>query len=450
MSHPSADDAAPGRQEEGDAVGPRRGPWSRAPENPWWIPPVLGRAPQLPAERISMVGAISLAILFENFDNALLTAAAKQIAASFALSESDLAGLFQWIHFGAVIAVVLIPLADQLGRRRVFLASVIGLSVATALSSLAQSATQFVLLQMFGRACMIANAATAYTILTEELPADHRGWGIGILGSIGSVGYGIGLLSFGVVDLAYGSWRLLYAAGVLPLLLLPWLRARVRETERFAARGEAPALRETMGELWRPLAALFVRYPARSLGIGAVAALASASQSSALQYSAYFVQSVHGWQPWQYAVMAFFAGGVGILGNAWAGRAADARGRRVVGFAVLLSFPLCAFAFFRGPELLVPAAWIALVFSLTGTSTIERALGAELFPTDLRGTASGWVLLAESIGRFAGFGVVGWLTPAGASVVPALLWISLAAAAGACVVLLLPETRQRELEDISA
>ena len=91
-----------------------------------------------------------------------------------------------------------------------------------------------------------------------------------------------------------------------------------------------------------------------------------------------------------------------------------------------------------------------MVFSLTGTSTVERALGTELFPTRQRGTASGWVQLCESLGRMGGLALIDWGTPAGGSSIPAVLWMSLASFLGAAVILLLPETRQLELEEISS
>jgi putative MFS transporter len=410
---------------------------------------VLGRAPELPPARITLLGSVCLALFFDNYDQAMLTAAAKQIAASFALQESDLAALFWRVQLGSVVAFLFVPFIDQLGRRRVFLGSLVGLSLATFLSAFAQDVTQFITFQMLARAFMVTCAAAAYTIISEELPAAHRGWGIGIVGAAGSIGYGAGILLFGVVDFAAGSWRILYLLGAVPLLLLPRFRRNVTETRRFLDQGRPTSPGQAIAGLWRPFWGLLRMYPGRALGVGAVGALSAASMSSALAFSAYFVQVEHGWVPWQYALMALTAGALGILGNAWAGRAADIHGRRRVGFVLMASFPLWALCFFRGPELLVPLAWVALVFSLTGTSTVERALGAELFPTWQRGTASGWVQLSESLGRVAGLAIVDWATPAGGSSITAVLWISLFSLLGAGAVLLLPETRLRELEDIS-
>ena len=425
-------------------------PWRRAPHNPWWIPPPLGRAPDVPPQRLTLLGAVCLALFFDSYDQAMLTAAARQIAASFGLLESDLAALFWRVHLGSVIAFVLVPFIDRIGRRRVFLGSVLALSLATFASAFAADVDQFIALQMVARAFMVTCASAAYVIVTEELPAAHRGWGIGIVGAMGSVGYGAGILLFGVIDAAGGSWRLLYLLGLVPVVMLPRFRRNVTETRRFLDQDTNLGVGEAMAGLWRPLWGLVRRHPGRFVGVGLVGALSAASMSSALAFSAFFVQSVHGWTPFQYALMALTAGALGILGNAWAGRAADRYGRRWVGLLLMGSFPLWAFGFFRGPELLVPFAWVALVFSLTGTTTVERALGTELFPTSERGSASGWVQLSESLGRVSGLAFVDWTTPAGGSAVPALLWLSLASLVGACVILLMPESRGRELEELSS
>ena len=77
-------------------------------------------------------------------------------------------------------------------------------------------------------------------------------------------------------------------------------------------------------------------------------------------------------------------------------------------FVLMASFPLWALAFFRGPELLVPLACVALVFLLTGTTTVARTLGGELFPTHQRGTAAGWLQLSEALGRIGGLALIDW------------------------------------------
>jgi putative MFS transporter len=392
-------------------------------------------------------------MLFESYDQAMLTVALKQVAESFGVAESDLGGLLGLVHLGAVAAFLLLPLADRFGRRRLFLGSLIGLSLATCLTAFAQGVAQYVVLQMLARAFMVTCAATALVILAEELPADRRAFGIGIAGAVGAAGHGLGILLFAAIDVLPQGWRALYLLGLLPLLLLPRLRREVQETRRFSRERASAATRTAQPNAllrwWLPLRELVLWHPGRSLAVAALGALSAAGHSAAFNLSAYHVQTSHGWLPWQFTAMALAGGAVGIVGHPAAGLLADAFGRRRVGFALLAGFPLLALAFYRGPGWLLPLAWIPLVFTLTGGETLARVLAAELFPTSSRGTASGWLQLSAALGRALGLFAVAGLTPDGGSNVPALSLVVCAPLLAGLVVLFLPETGARELEEIA-
>ena len=419
--------------------------------NPPWIPPFLGRVPEtVPENHLSLLGAVAFAIFFENYDQAMLTQAIKQIADEFGVVESELGNLLGFVRLGAVPAFFLVPLADRFGRRRTFLWSIVGMSVATTLSAFAPNVAAFVAFQMASRLFMVTGAATAFVIVTEEFRAEHRGWGIGIVGAVGTFGVGMSAAIFAGIDALPYGWRAMYLLGIVPLVAIPMLRRRVLETRRFdaeqsaqRARGGAPAA------WWRPLLQLARAYPGRALAVGAIGAASSAAGSAAYNLSAFFVQEVHGWRPGEYSLMLLGAGLVGILGHPFAGRFADSRGRRIVGFAFYATLPLLAFGFYSVPGWALVLLWVPMVFSLTGGITIARALSTELFPTSFRGTASGFLQLVDTLGAAAGLFLISALTPSGGSAVPAVrvvVWIALVAAVA---VLLLPETGRRELEEIS-
>jgi MFS family permease len=419
--------------------------------NPPWIPPFLGRVPEaVPDRHVSLLGAVAFAIFFENYDQAMLTQAIKHIAGDFGVVESELGNLLGFVRLGAVPAFFLVPLADRFGRRRTFLWSVLGMSVATTLSAFATTIETFVAFQMGSRLFMVTAAATAFVIIAEEFRAEHRGWGIGIVGAVGTFGVGMSAAIFAAIEVLPYGWRAMYLLGIVPALLLPMLRRRVTETERFDAHRSARAEGvESEMAWWRPLLQLARRYPGRALGVGVIGAASSAAGSAAYNLSAYFVQDVHGWEPGQYSLMLLAAGTVGILGHPFAGRFADDRGRRLVGFCFYASLPLLAFAFYTAPGWLLPFVWVPMVFSLTGGITIGRALSTELFPTSFRGTASGFLQLVDTLGAAAGLFLISALTPPDGSAVPAVrivVWLALLAAVA---VLLLPETGRRELEEIS-
>jgi MFS family permease len=400
----------------------------------------------VPDSQLRLLGAVALAMCFEHFDQAMLTQAIKQIAADFAVTEQSLGSLLGWVRIGAVPALLLVPFADRMGRRRLFLLSTVAVSIATVLSAFAPTIDVFVGLQMIGRTFMVTMAATAFVIVSEEMPAGHRGWSIGILGAVGTFGVGLSAMLFAAIDLLPYGWRAMYIVGVVPLVLLPMLRRRVTETRRFA---EQSGSREGTG-WWRPLASLLRGYPARTLAIALLGGSVSASAGVAYNFSAFYVQTTHGWAPGQYSLMLLVAGTVGVVGHPFAGRLADSRGRRAVGFAFFAGFPLLAVGFYVGPSWLVPIAWIPMVFVLTGASTIIRALATELFPTSYRGTASGWLQLVETLAAAGGLFAVSWLTPAQESVIPAVRLVSFVAWIAAVTVLFIPETGRRELEEISA
>ncbi|HEY8152908.1 MAG TPA: MFS transporter [Myxococcota bacterium] len=422
--------------------------------NPWWIPPFLGRVPEMPPETVRLLGVISLALLFENFDQATLTAALKQIAVTYAVPEADLGRTLGFVHLGALPAFLLVPFADRIGRRRLFLISVIGISAASFASAFAPSIAWFVALQMISRVFMVTCSATAFVIITEEFPAEHRGWGIGIVSAVGAFGVALALILFAAIDLLPFGWRSMYALGILPLLLLPMFRREVRETRRFAQhRDERAAEGQALSSLagwWRPMWSLLRAYPGRAAGIGLIGAFAAAGHSSVYNFSSYYVQSVHGWSPGNYTVMVMASGLVGIIGFPFAGRLADRTGRRRAGFALFAAFPLLSLAFYQGSGWLLPLMWMPIIFALTGGATIARALGGELFPTSYRGTSAGWLQLAESAGRSGGLFLVGAGTARAIDLTSMISGVAFATLLAGLVLLALPETGRRELEEISA
>lgn len=397
---------------------------------------------------LGLLGAVALALLFEEYDLAMLTSALKQIAAELRIPEQDLARYLAWIRLGAIPAFAVIPFADRIGRRPVFIFSTAAMGVVTFATAFAQTPLQFVLLQALTRTFFLAGSAVAFVIVTEEFPAQHRGWGMGMLAALGAVGHGLGALAFSQIErLPYG-WRALYAFGVVPLLLIPFFRARIPETARFASQGQQHT--RGLAAVLSPLKDLISTHPARAAGVALSGFFAAAATLPSFQFSGYFTQSQLGWSPGQYSSLVILGGAIGIVGNIVAGRLGDVLGRRKVGIGLLSSFPLASLGFYNGPAWVVVVSWVGLVFCSMGGRVILRALATELFPTSHRGAASGMFSVLETLG-----GVVGLLAIDSYGVqsveeigfaIPVVAMTVLLAAA---VLLGFPETRQRELEEIS-
>jgi putative MFS transporter len=419
-------------------------------KRPWWLPHFLGRVPMgLEAKHVQLIGVVALAALFENYDNSMLSAAMKQIRESFDLSQADATSLFAWIRLGAVPAFLVIPFADRLGRRRIFLVSIVGMSIGTVASAFAPTAIIFVLAQTITRTFVVACISTAVVIIAEELPSNHRGWGIGILGAIGSFGYGLGALLYAFVDDLPFGWRSLYLVGGVPLLLMPMFIRKVPETARFNQVLASRAGDARPAGFFAPLLELLREYPGRSLVVAAMALCVSIGSSPAFGLLSDFVQTTHQWKPSSYSLMALIAGMFGIIGNPAMGWAADRVGRKPVAMVAFGAFPLVTAAMYFGPAETVPLFWIPFVFLLTGSGVLMRVISTELFATSSRNTALGWETLMETLGAAGGFALVGALTASNASIGPAVVVVSVLTALGVIVVWTLPETAGRELEATS-
>lgn len=419
-----------------------------ARRNPWWIPPFLGRAPAtIDDKSLNLLGIVSLALLFEEYDTALLTAALKQIAEALALPQEKLGLYLGLIRFGALPAFVLIPLADRIGRRLAFVSATTILGVLTFASAFVQSAEQFVWLQVVVRTFVVAGSAVAVVIVTEELPAEHRGWGMGMLAALGLIGHGLCAALFSQVErLPYG-WRSLYALGIVPALMLPFFLKYIPETRRFR---ELQASASAPTSMWEPVLSLARAYPLRVIGVSSVGFVLALAVPPAFQFSGYYVQEVYGWSPGQYSLMVICAGAFGIVGNIAAGHMADRWGRRLAGAVLLSGFPLFAALFYMGGELTLWPAWVGLVFCSGGGRLIVRALSTELFPTSQRGSASGVFTGVEMLGAGTGLLLIYFFGTENVrdlgTVVPTIATLAWLAAA---VMSRFPETSGKELEAIS-
>ncbi len=413
---------------------------------PGWtrIVPWPGRRPELPARQWRVLGLLGVAELVDHYDIGLVGALLLQIQRDLGIAEHEIGLLSAVIRAGVLLALGAGVLADRYGRRRLLMATITGYSLTTLASAFAPSPYVFTAVQCLGRAFLYAETAVAIVVVTEELGARDRGYGLGLLGALGALGHGVAAIGLSVEPYLPWGWRALYALGALPLLGLAWLRRNLPETRRFEA-GASIA-----HGLWHPVIAFFSAYPGRAAGLFAVAFTADFAAGAAGGLMVKTLQELHGWPQTRVTLLYILGGVLAIAGNQAAGLWSDRVGRRPV-LAALLCLMAVAFAgFYNLRGWVVIPLWIVQVFALQGATVLVRALGSELFPTSYRTTASSARLLAATLGGSAGFVLESYLYGVFGSHAAAITALLPACPIAAVLVFaLLPEPAARELEEVS-
>lgn len=333
--------------------------------------------------------------------------------------------------------------ADLLGRTRALMITILIYSLCSLGAATSQDVAQLLLWRAALGLGMGGEWSAGAVLVSESWPAQHRGKAIGIMQSGWAIGYMLAALISALVLPRLG-WRWLFAFGALPALLVFWIRRHVPEPEIWTRGGRREA---------NPLRLIF--------GRDLVGRTVSASLLAASVMFGYW--GLFTWLP------AFLAspverGGAGMsivksaawivpvqagafLGYLSFGFISDRVGRRFAFIAYLVA--AAALAPIYGHMGRNPLALIllgpALGFVGHGYFSLFGALLSELFPTAARATAQGFTYnIGRGLSALAPY-TIGALAEV-KGIGPALALTSIFFLIGAALMLLIPETRGKELD----
>ena len=407
---------------------------------------LLGRTPPFTRRQRRVFWIASTAGFFDQYDRALMSLALKQIQTGLKIAESHLGAMLSLIRLGYLLSLLMTPFADVFGRRRLLLYTVFGYTIFTGLIAIAPGERTFVAFEIIARAFAGAEAAIAMVIVAEEVDAAHRGWAIGLLGGVSSIGYGLAAIVFAFINVIPYGWRGLYAIALLPLVLIIPLRRSLPESARFE-KEKLEGLRPV--KIWEPVAQLYTAYPRRLVMMLSIAFFGSMGGNAAGFLFPKFLQETHHWSPGNVSSLFLFGGALGILGSIVAGRMSDRYGRRVMGATFLFLSPLLTIWMYTASGWSIVPAWILEVFFDIAAGTILNAYSAELFPTSYRSTAGSALAVAGTTGGALGLFFEGVLYNFTGSQARAVCYLTVFWMISPIIMWFLPETSGRELEEIS-
>jgi MFS family permease len=142
---------------------------------------------------------------------------------------------------GTIGGVLFGTLADRLGRKSMMSATILCYSIFSGLTYFATSLWQVAALRFLVALGVGGEWAVAATLVAEVFPASARARASGIFQATSILGTWMAALA----GMAVGAqWRYAYVLGILPALLVLWVRAKVEEPARWR---EARSIDQQMG-----------------------------------------------------------------------------------------------------------------------------------------------------------------------------------------------------------
>lgn len=437
-----------------DTGAPHRRP-TRDPSSPVRLPGNLGPVPSrgsssrpvarllepltppvpLTRREIGILALLAAAAFSQGWASNVFTHTLAYTRVTFGLSDQGIADVEAVVRATALTALVLSWWADRRGRRGPLLLAFLLIPAANLATAFAPSLPVFAALQGVARIGTIALGALGLVIVAEEVNPAVRGYASAIFALGLSMGTGFGLLMAPVAQTGGEAWRILFGISSLPLLLLPLLALRLRESRAFRPGTHAPLTRALQGGLARhfwPMAGL-------SFTVAAFSAPAAGFINPRL------VNDL-GWGQGAASLLLVLASTPAVLlGLLGGGRAADVLGRRVTEVAAAVLGVAGGIAVYFSEE-----GWVmglGVFFCILGASAFAPAFTsqrAELFPTEARATAGAWLVNAGILGGLGGFlagrfAIGAWGVPVTIAGLGGILLASMTLLA------LLPETRGSDL-----
>ena len=197
----------------------------------------LDRRTSLTGNQIKILAAAILGDALEFFDYFLIGFVLAFLIGPWKLTFGQSATVLMSSGIGAIIGAYAWGwLADRIGRRVVFIGTVLNFSIATGLLYFTPDNgwVYLAILRFFVGTGVGGLYCVDLPLVQEFMPSSKRGWVGGLVTCVIPLGVGLGA----VMGAFMGSdqWRLLFAVGVLPALLVLLVRVWVPESPRWLCR----------------------------------------------------------------------------------------------------------------------------------------------------------------------------------------------------------------------
>jgi len=358
--------------------------------------------------RNKLLGIAGTGWMFDAMDVGILSFIIAALAVEWNLTSTEMGWIGSVNSIGMAIGAFGFGLlADRIGRKHVFMLTLVLFSVASGLSALTTTLWAFLALRFLVGAGLGGELPVASTLVSESVSAKERGRVVVLLESFWAAGWLIAALIAYFVIPAFG-WRVALIITALPAFYAIYLRRNLPDSKKFEEEGKttettghklkqllAPAFRKRTIMLWIVWFAVVFSYYGMFLWLPSVMVIKGFSLIKSFGY----------------VLLMTLAQLPGYFSAAWL---IERMGRKFVLATYLFGTAISALAFGNAETLTtLMLAGAFLSFFNLGAWGALYAYSPEQYPTAIRATGSG---VAAAIGRVGGiFGplLVGSLLAAG-------------------------------------
>ncbi len=421
---------------------------------------------------------IGSGIAFEALDTALIAFVLAKMIGSWSVTPVQMgyigsAGLFG-MCFGAIFSGTL---ADRIGRRMMFSATLAVYSVGTALCAFSWNLESLLVFRFIVGFGVGGQPPVANALMSEYAPAKHRGKMLVLQNCSWAVGWLVASLIAYLVIPKFG-WQLAFVIGAAPALLVLYIYKILPESAMYlVSKGRYQEAHEQVAKIERELG-VPVGEPPQPSEIPAVAVGKTANFFD-LWSPTFIRRTVCLWILWFGIVFAYYgmftwlpsllvSKGFNLVksfeymmgmtlvqvpGYFAAAYLVDKIGRRATLGSFLAVTAIAAFMFGRAASVFEIMLWGCMIsFFNLGAWGICHAYSAEQYPTYARATGVGW---AAAFGRTGGIIapiVVGWLMVGGPTMIPTvfMMFTAVLAVVAADIFILGRETAGKTLDELTA
>jgi MFS family permease len=335
-------------------------------------------------------------------------------------------------------------LADRFGRTRVLQATILWFAVFTFLSGFTNSFWQMLVVRGLQGLGFGGEWAVGSVLMGEAIRAQYRGKAVGTVQSGWAIGWAVTAISytalFSMLPAAV-AWRAMFWIGILPALLVFYIRRFVPEPERNSSHGKTPTGDNNFLLIFSPnLLATTVLTALLSVG-------AQGGYYAITTWLPTYLKATRGMSVLNtggYLFVVIVGSFAGYLTSAWL---TDALGRKptLILFAACSLLAAVSYTYLPITNSVMLVLGFPLGFFASGIFSPIGAFFTELFPGRVRGSGQGF---SYNVGRGVGAlfpTLVGYLSARMGLGHAISLFAMFAYLTMIVATLLLPETRGREL-----